>query len=204
MVLFGGAARMRDAMSPVQTQALLSLVDQDWDLFADTAAHAWLGWTAGESGRLVAEGFRSAAAPGVAKAWFAAAAGIDVTDRLPEVAAPTLVLHRQETSIARSARGAGPMRRPIRCAAASPDGFPSSVLPGGLDVWRSRRQDDHEHDDDAIHPARRSLPADGPGERPHRPCTGRAALLPPLGGGAPPWSQDRTGAVSARGRAGHG
>jgi hypothetical protein len=23
-------------MSPVQTQALLSLVDQDWDLFADT------------------------------------------------------------------------------------------------------------------------------------------------------------------------
>jgi DNA-binding CsgD family transcriptional regulator len=68
MVLFGGAARLRDAMSPVQTQALLSLVDQDWDLFADTAAHAWLGWTAGESGRLVAEGFRSAAAPGVAKA----------------------------------------------------------------------------------------------------------------------------------------
>ncbi|HEY4419849.1 MAG TPA: alpha/beta fold hydrolase [Pseudonocardia sp.] len=95
MALFGGAARLRDAMSPVQTQALLSLVDQDWDLFADTAAHAWLGWTAGESGRLVAEVFRSAAAPGVANAWFAAAAGVDVTDRLPEVAAPTLVLHRQ-------------------------------------------------------------------------------------------------------------
>lgn len=95
MVLFGGAARMRDAMSPAQTQALLSLVDQDWDLFADAAANAWLGWSAGESGRLVAEAFRTAATPTVAKAWFTAAADIDVTDRLARVVAPTLVLHRQ-------------------------------------------------------------------------------------------------------------
>jgi pimeloyl-ACP methyl ester carboxylesterase/DNA-binding CsgD family transcriptional regulator len=95
MVLFGGSARMRDAMSPVQTQALLSLVDQDWDLFADTAAQAWLGWDAGESGRLVAEAFRTAATPTVGKAWFEAAALIDVTDRLQQVSAPTLVLHRQ-------------------------------------------------------------------------------------------------------------
>ena len=41
MLLFGGAARMREAMSPAQTQALLSLVEQDWDLFADAAATAW-------------------------------------------------------------------------------------------------------------------------------------------------------------------
>jgi DNA-binding CsgD family transcriptional regulator/pimeloyl-ACP methyl ester carboxylesterase len=95
MVLFGGAARLRDAMNPVQTQALLSLVDQDWDLFADTAAHTWLGWGAGESGRLVADAFRTAATPTVAKAWFEAAALVDVTDRLPDVHAPTLVLHRQ-------------------------------------------------------------------------------------------------------------
>ena len=51
MVLFGGSARTRDVMSPSQTQALLSLVEQDWDLFAESAAHAWLGWQAGEAGR---------------------------------------------------------------------------------------------------------------------------------------------------------
>jgi DNA-binding CsgD family transcriptional regulator/pimeloyl-ACP methyl ester carboxylesterase len=95
MVLFGGAARMRDAMSPAQTQALLSLVEQDWDLFADAAAQAWLGWGSGESGRLVAEAFRTAATPTVARAWFAAAEAIDVTACLPRVLAPTLVLHRQ-------------------------------------------------------------------------------------------------------------
>jgi pimeloyl-ACP methyl ester carboxylesterase/DNA-binding CsgD family transcriptional regulator len=95
MVLFGGAARMRDAMNPAQTQALLSLVTQDWDLFADSAAQAWLGWGSGETGRLTAAAFRTAAAPATAQAWFTAAASIDVSDLVSQVTAPTLVLHRQ-------------------------------------------------------------------------------------------------------------
>jgi pimeloyl-ACP methyl ester carboxylesterase/DNA-binding CsgD family transcriptional regulator len=95
MVLFGGSARMRDATSPVQTQALLSLVDQDWDLFADTAAQSWLGWDSVDSARLIAESFRSATTPAMAHAWFEAAQRVDVTACLPRVVAPTLVLHRQ-------------------------------------------------------------------------------------------------------------
>jgi DNA-binding NarL/FixJ family response regulator len=95
LLLFGGAARLRDTMSPAQTQALLSLVDQDWGLFAESAAHAWMGWDAGESGRLFAEAFRTAATPAFARAFFAAAQDIDVTDRLSRVIAPALVLHRQ-------------------------------------------------------------------------------------------------------------
>jgi DNA-binding CsgD family transcriptional regulator/pimeloyl-ACP methyl ester carboxylesterase len=95
MVLFGGAARMREATSPAQTQALLSLVEQDWDLFADAAAATWLGWDAAASGRWTAESFRTATSGAVAQAWFAAAREIDVTPLLPAVAAPTLVLHRQ-------------------------------------------------------------------------------------------------------------
>jgi len=35
MVLFAGSARGWDAMSGKQTQAMLSLIEQDWDLFAD-------------------------------------------------------------------------------------------------------------------------------------------------------------------------
>ena len=30
-------------MSGKQTQAMLSLIEQDWDLFGDTAAHQWMG-----------------------------------------------------------------------------------------------------------------------------------------------------------------
>ncbi|MFG1926888.1 alpha/beta fold hydrolase [Cryptosporangium sp. NPDC048952] len=95
MVLFGGAARLREAISPQQTQALLSLVEQDWGLFANAAAAAWLGWDDPESGRGVAEAFRTATTATIAQAWFAAAQQIDVTPMLGDVRAPTLVLHRQ-------------------------------------------------------------------------------------------------------------
>ncbi|WIM92670.1 alpha/beta fold hydrolase [Actinoplanes oblitus] len=95
LVLFGGAPRMREAMLPAQTQALLSLIEQDWDLFADAAAAAWLGWDTGPSNRWTAEAFRTATTAPVAKAWFAAAERIDVTGDLPRVRAPALVLHRQ-------------------------------------------------------------------------------------------------------------
>jgi pimeloyl-ACP methyl ester carboxylesterase len=58
MALFGGSARGWNAMSAKQTQALLSLIEQDWDLFADAAAHQWMGWSAGEAGRALADGIR--------------------------------------------------------------------------------------------------------------------------------------------------
>ncbi|MEU4695256.1 alpha/beta fold hydrolase [Actinoplanes sp. NPDC023714] len=95
LVLFGGAPRMREAMRPAQTRALLSLIDQDWGLFADAAATAWLGWDAAPSGRWTAEAFRTATTAPVARAWFDAAEKIDVTGELAAVRAPTLVMHRQ-------------------------------------------------------------------------------------------------------------
>jgi DNA-binding CsgD family transcriptional regulator/pimeloyl-ACP methyl ester carboxylesterase len=96
MVLFGGDGRGWNAMSARQTQALLSLIEQDWDLFADTAAHQWLGWSAGEAGRAMAEGIRGAVTPQIARATLQAASATDVTEQLPRVAAPTLVLHRRD------------------------------------------------------------------------------------------------------------
>jgi pimeloyl-ACP methyl ester carboxylesterase/DNA-binding CsgD family transcriptional regulator len=95
MVLFGGSPRLREVMGPAQTQALLSLVDQDWGLFAAAAATAWLGWDAASSGRWAAESFRTATTAPVAKAWFGAARDIDVSAEVGRVRAPTLVLHRQ-------------------------------------------------------------------------------------------------------------
>ncbi|GLW35843.1 alpha/beta fold hydrolase [Actinoplanes regularis] len=95
LVLFGGAPRMSEAMRPAQTQALLSLVEQDWGLFADAAAAAWLGWDSAPSGRWTAAAFRTATTAPVAKAWFEAAQHIDVTGELGRVRAPALVLHRQ-------------------------------------------------------------------------------------------------------------
>jgi DNA-binding CsgD family transcriptional regulator/pimeloyl-ACP methyl ester carboxylesterase len=95
MVLFGGSARGWNAMSNKQTQALLSLIEQDWDLFSDSAAHQWLGWSAAEAGRATADQIRGAVTPQIARAMMQVASAADVTDQLPDVAAPTLVVHRR-------------------------------------------------------------------------------------------------------------
>ncbi len=94
MALFGGSARGWDILSGRRIQALLSLIEQDWDLFAETAAHQWLGWSAGEAGRAQADKIRGAVTPQVARATLQAASVADVTDQLPGVVTPTLVLHR--------------------------------------------------------------------------------------------------------------
>src|SRR5207237_7897385 len=96
VVLFGGAARTWDVMSANQTQALLSLIEKDWSVFADTAAHQWMGWAAGEAGRATAEAFRQAVTPQVARETLQAASATDVTDELAPEQAPTLVVHRRD------------------------------------------------------------------------------------------------------------
>ena len=95
LVLFGGAARGWDAMAPAETQALLTLIERDWDLFTDAAAHAWLGWSAGETGRLMGDAFRTATTPAMARSMLRAARDTDVSNDLASIRAPALVLHRQ-------------------------------------------------------------------------------------------------------------
>ena len=104
LVLFGGTPRGADAMSPAETQALLSLIERDWDLFVESAAHAWMGWGAGEDGRLMAEAFRTATTPTVARATMQAASEIDVTGDLAKITAPALVLQsRNDRFVSKSA-----------------------------------------------------------------------------------------------------
>lgn len=95
IVLFGGTMRLLDAMSPPESQALVTLIDRDWDLFVDSAAHAWLGWSVGEEGRLVAEAFRTATTPTLARAMVEAARDMDVSADVGSVRVPALVVHRQ-------------------------------------------------------------------------------------------------------------
>jgi pimeloyl-ACP methyl ester carboxylesterase len=95
LVLFGASIRAQDTLSPPESQALLTLIERDWDLFVDSAAHAWMGWSAGEEGRLVADAFRTATTPAMARATIEAARDMDVSAEVGSVTAPTLVLHRQ-------------------------------------------------------------------------------------------------------------
>jgi len=99
LVLFGGSARGWDPMSGPGTQALLTLIERDWDTFVESAAHAWLGWPDPELGRQSAEWFRTATTPAIAKATMREASAIDVRPELPSVRCPVLVLHRADATV---------------------------------------------------------------------------------------------------------
>jgi DNA-binding CsgD family transcriptional regulator len=99
LVLFGGALRGWEPMSGTGTQALLSLIDRDWDTFAESIAHAWLGWPDDEEGRLAAAWFRSATTPEVASRVLREASAVDVTRDAAAVRCETLVLHRRDATV---------------------------------------------------------------------------------------------------------
>jgi DNA-binding CsgD family transcriptional regulator/pimeloyl-ACP methyl ester carboxylesterase len=95
LALYGGVARGWLPMASDQTQALLSLIERDWPLFTETAAHSWMGWGAGDAGRLTAEAFRTSVTPAIARATLQAASAVDVTGLLSSVPQPTLVIDKR-------------------------------------------------------------------------------------------------------------
>jgi pimeloyl-ACP methyl ester carboxylesterase/DNA-binding CsgD family transcriptional regulator len=93
LILWCSWARTADIRSP-RIRAWLGLLDQDWELMTDTCAHLALGWPAGEVGRHAAQRLRESVTPEAAQAALEAMGQFDVTDLLPRLRVPTLVLHR--------------------------------------------------------------------------------------------------------------
>jgi pimeloyl-ACP methyl ester carboxylesterase/DNA-binding CsgD family transcriptional regulator len=99
LILFGGAARGWDPMSGQATQALLSLIDRDWDTFVESITHAWLGWPESSEGQLATDWFRRASTAENARRTLEAAALVDVSADLGRVRCPVVVLHRADATV---------------------------------------------------------------------------------------------------------
>lgn len=97
LALWCSWAKTADLSSP-RIQALMSLINQDWELMTDTCAQMVFGWSEGEVGKQAADQMRQAVTPDAAAAALAAASRFDVTDVLSDVQAPALVLHRDDVS----------------------------------------------------------------------------------------------------------
>jgi pimeloyl-ACP methyl ester carboxylesterase/DNA-binding CsgD family transcriptional regulator len=95
LVLWCAWARTADIASP-RIRAWLGLLDQDWELMTETCAHLALGWSGGEIGREAAAWLRQVVTRETAQAALTALATVDATPLLPQVQAPTLVLHRRD------------------------------------------------------------------------------------------------------------
>ncbi len=94
LVLWCTYARGADYASVPQVQAIRALEDKDWDVYTETVAHVGFGWSAGEDARQFAEFIRGSVSQQSVRAFRDAIDAYDVTDQLPLVKSPTLVLHR--------------------------------------------------------------------------------------------------------------
>jgi pimeloyl-ACP methyl ester carboxylesterase/DNA-binding CsgD family transcriptional regulator len=95
LILWCSWARTSDLRSP-RMEAWFGLMDRDWELTTDTCVQIALGWSVGEAGRDAAQYLRESVAQEAMRAALAAVGTFDVTELLPRLKAPTLVLHRRD------------------------------------------------------------------------------------------------------------
>ncbi len=95
LVLWCSIVRAADLTEAAQFQGLMALAEKDWDLFTETMASVIYGWSDGEKARQYAGLVRESSSPETVLASLSILSEIDVSDLLPSVKVPTLVLHRR-------------------------------------------------------------------------------------------------------------
>jgi class 3 adenylate cyclase/pimeloyl-ACP methyl ester carboxylesterase len=99
LILLTAFARGSDAMATPAGEALRALRGQDWDIYADTAMHIVYGWEQRSEARSRTAVLREAITPEQASKVFEAIDRFDVTQLLPNVKAPTLVLAEADSFV---------------------------------------------------------------------------------------------------------
>ena len=96
LILWCAWARRADVSSAPQTETLRALLEKDWSIYTETVARVLLGWGAQAEARRFAEFFRECVTPDVLRAAIDTVYALDVTESLPKIECPTLVLQRRQ------------------------------------------------------------------------------------------------------------
>jgi len=96
LILWSTYARASDFYSSPRLRALRELLQKDWELYTETMGHVLMGFSEGEPAHQAAELYRESVTREMLRATVDAFREFDVTDFLPQVRAPTLVLHRRQ------------------------------------------------------------------------------------------------------------
>jgi len=99
LILWCSWARASDFYSSPRLRALRELLEKDWELYTETMAHVLMGFSQGEPAHRAAELYRESVTRQALRATVAAFREFDVTDLLPRVRAPTLVLHPRQVRL---------------------------------------------------------------------------------------------------------
>ena len=95
LMLWCTYARGSDFFTP-QVETMTALVEKDWRLYTEALCHYFLGFSTGETTGRVAALIRKSVTPEKWQTAYRSAVKFEVEALLPEVKAPTLVLHRRQ------------------------------------------------------------------------------------------------------------
>ena len=96
LVLSDSYARSSDYLQIPQLQGLIASSNSDWDLFTETVAQVFFGWSAGEPARKLAAYLRECITPERGRLALAEWLASDISSLLPRVGAPTMVIRSRE------------------------------------------------------------------------------------------------------------
>jgi len=99
LILWCSWARASDFYASPRLRALRDLLERDWELYRETMAHILMGFSEGEPAHHTAELYRESVTREALRTTIAALREFDVADLLPQVRAPTLVLHRRQVRL---------------------------------------------------------------------------------------------------------
>jgi len=97
LLLWSTWARTADALGSPQAQALLALLDKDWEVLTETMAHVVFGWSAGPEAHEAAVAIRESVSRELTREYIEALLKADVVDLLGQLQPPTLVVHCRES-----------------------------------------------------------------------------------------------------------
>jgi class 3 adenylate cyclase/pimeloyl-ACP methyl ester carboxylesterase len=96
LILWCSIIRGEDLSDATQFQGLIALAEKDWELFSETMASVLFGFSGGDKARQYANLVRESVSPETVLATLPLLTEIDVSELLPHVHVPTLVLHRRD------------------------------------------------------------------------------------------------------------
>ena len=95
LILICAYARGADAPAAPRAEALLPLLEVDWETYSETWANLAMGWSAGDPARRAAALLRESVTPEMLKRSIVSFAKADAFDLLPQVESPCLVIQRR-------------------------------------------------------------------------------------------------------------
>ncbi len=96
LILYDSFARASDFLQIPKLQGLVALANSDWEMFTETAAQVFFGWSAGEPARKFAGYMRECITPESGRVALAESIASDVSSLLPRVRVPTMVIRSRE------------------------------------------------------------------------------------------------------------